>query len=133
MHISNRMKSELTIVACLDNNQALYSRHFQRDGIATSVEKLTATVLKQCLVNYEVPFQHTANYNNIYLSYIDQAVPSPLKMIQYESMMTIEERYSCIKSIDDEQKDYNNSSLNIDVTPVQVLSYYRIAGSCWIM
>lgn len=39
------MKSELTIVACLDNNQALYSRHFQRDGIATSVEKVTATVL----------------------------------------------------------------------------------------
>ena len=98
------MKSELTIVACLDNNQASYSRRFQREGIATSVEKVTATVLKQCLVDYEVPFQYTANYDNIYLSYIDQAVPSPVKMIQYESMMTIEERYSCIKGIDDDKE-----------------------------
>ena len=79
--IHMRLKDEMNIVACLDNNQKGHPMKYQRFGKSNRFVKVTGCVLKKFYSNKD---QNEAFNEFVELSYTDQDIPSPINMPPFE-------------------------------------------------
>ena len=88
----NEMKYNITtaltdnnkFVCCLDKNKKGYPLKYQRNGYSNRFVKVTATCIKECI---EISPLYDNVDNETKVMYFNQAVPSPIGMAKYESVM----------------------------------------------
>ena len=132
--IQNELSTKQKFVCCLDNNQKGYTRKYQRDGSSNKFIKVTATCIKEC---FDVSSLYNSTVNNVDLTYYDQAVPSPIGLPIYETILdntnTLSESgvLDCINYINNKDKrasylHNDNNSINIDSSGSRVNTYKEV-------
>ena len=132
VNINNRCRTEDRLVAYMDNNQRSYARRFQREGVTTHCFTCTATLIKECLVEDLVveTILDSCMDDKSSITFVEQAVPSPLKMKQFEMISLFEDKYACLSELGLESF---NGQHKIDTCGTRVLAYYNLANTCQIL
>ena len=129
VHINNTCNKETIVWGCIDNNQQTYGKTYQTNGKASTTYKCTASVLKKGLIDDDdIAYLHESTNVQVPLTYINQVVPSPLKMYHFENIQSFPDIFNCINNLPTSVHDFN-----IDTTGQRVLSYYNIASKCFIL
>ena len=82
-YIHQTLSNEASIVACIDNNQKGFGLKYQRFGSSNNYIKVTGCVIKRHL-NYTPAIDDIEN--EAHLTYYEQNIPSPHKMMKYETV-----------------------------------------------